>query len=108
VGVLIDTLKICYTTKDILYLSGRGADLHVAQLIPLPLTVSCSRKSKLVLVLHFWYRLNRVVPDKIQKAVNDCNSSSNNSSNVIDDLTATKDIRTVLTVAIISHALGLP
>ena len=29
----------------------RGADLHMAQLIPLPLTVSCSRKSKLVLVL---------------------------------------------------------
>ena len=24
---------------------GRGADLHIAQLIPLPLTISCSRKS---------------------------------------------------------------
>ena len=27
---------------------GRGADLHVAHLMPLPLTVSCSRKSRLV------------------------------------------------------------
>jgi len=27
---------------------GRGADLHMAQLIPLPLTVSCSRISRLV------------------------------------------------------------
>jgi len=37
----------------------QGADLHMDQLMPLPLTVSCYR-----LVLHFWYRLNRVVPDK--------------------------------------------
>jgi len=29
-----------------------GADLHMAQLMPLPLTVSC------------WYRLTRVVPEK--------------------------------------------
>jgi len=29
----------------------RGADLHMAELIPLPLTVSCSSKSRLVLVL---------------------------------------------------------
>jgi len=28
---------------------GRGADLHTAQLMPLPLTVSCSYKSRLVL-----------------------------------------------------------
>jgi len=27
----------------------RGADLHVAQLMPLPLTISCSSKSRLVL-----------------------------------------------------------
>jgi len=26
------------------YLSGRGADLHMAQRMPLPLTVSCSSK----------------------------------------------------------------
>jgi len=41
---------------------GRGADLHVAQLMPLPLTISCSNKSRLVLL--FWYRLTQVVPDK--------------------------------------------
>jgi len=39
----------------------RGADLHIAQLMPLPLTVS-SVKSRLV--LPFWYRLTRVVPEK--------------------------------------------
>jgi len=31
----------------------RGADLHIVQLIPLPLTVSFSSKSRLV--LPFWY-----------------------------------------------------
>ena len=35
-----------------------GADLHIAQLMPLPLTVS--RFSKIV----FWHRLTQVVPDK--------------------------------------------
>ena len=40
----------------------RGADFHMAQLMPLPLTVSCF--SKIRLVLPFWYQLNRVVPDK--------------------------------------------
>ena len=48
---------------------GQGADLHMTQLILLPLTVCCSRKSRLVLVLSFWYWLTRVVPDKIQRAV---------------------------------------
>ena len=38
---------------------GRGADLHMAQLMPLPLTISCSSKSRLV--LPFWYRLSWVV-----------------------------------------------
>jgi len=32
---------------------GRGADLHMAQLMPLPLTMSCSGKTRLV--LPFWY-----------------------------------------------------
>jgi len=36
----------------------QGADLHTAQLMPLPLTVSCFSKSKLV--LRFWYRLTQV------------------------------------------------
>ena len=40
----------------------RGADLHMAQPMPLPLTVSCS--SKIQIDLHFWYRLTRVVPVK--------------------------------------------
>jgi len=43
---------------------GWGADLHMAQLMPLPLTISCSSKSRLV--LPSWYWLTRVVPDKIQ------------------------------------------
>jgi len=34
---------------------GLGADLHMAQLMPLPLTISCSSKSRLV--LPFWCRL---------------------------------------------------
>ena len=36
----------------------RGADLHMAQLMPLPLTVSCFSK------IQIGYRLTRVVPDK--------------------------------------------
>jgi len=40
----------------------QGADLHLAQLMPLPLTVSCF--SKIQMVLPFWYWLTRVVPDK--------------------------------------------
>ena len=40
----------------------RDADLHTAQLMPLPLTVS--RFSKIQIFLPFWYRLTRVVPEK--------------------------------------------
>ena len=40
----------------------RGADLHMAQMMPLPLTVSGF--SKIQICLPFWYRLTRVVPDK--------------------------------------------
>ena len=40
----------------------RGADLHMAQLMPMPLTVSCF--SKIQIGFTFWYRLTRVVPDK--------------------------------------------
>ena len=39
-----------------------GADMHMAQLMPLPLTVSCF--SKIQLGLPFWYWLTRVVPEK--------------------------------------------
>jgi len=38
------------------------ADLHMAQLMPLPLTVSCF--SKIQIGLLFWYRLTWVVPEK--------------------------------------------
>ena len=51
---------------------GWGADLHVAQQMPLPLTISCSNKSRLVftfLVLAFWYLLTRVVRTNSKRAV---------------------------------------
>jgi len=38
----------------------QGADLHVAQLMPLPLTISCSSKFRLV------------GPDKIQEGLKTC------------------------------------
>ena len=40
----------------------RGADLHMAQLMSLPLTVSCF--SKIQIGFTFWYRLTWVVPEK--------------------------------------------
>jgi len=40
----------------------RGADLHMAQLMPLQLTISCF--SKIQIGFTFWYRLTWVVPDK--------------------------------------------
>ena len=46
-----------------------GADLQYTQWMPLPLTVSCFSKSRLVLtflVLSFWYLLTRVDPDIFQ------------------------------------------
>ena len=46
----------------------RDADLHTAQLMPLPLTVSCF--SKIQIGLPFRYRLTRVVPEK--KPLNGC------------------------------------
>jgi len=33
---------------------GQGADLHMAQLMPLPLAISCSSKSRLVLPSWFY------------------------------------------------------
>jgi len=51
---------------------SQGADLHMAQLMPLPLTTSCANESRLVLpswlcVLPFWCWLTRVVLDRIQE-----------------------------------------
>jgi len=40
----------------------QGADLHMAQLMQMPLTVSCF--SKIQTGLPFWYRLTWVVPEK--------------------------------------------
>jgi len=42
----------------------RGADLHMAQLMPLPQYSLSLASVKSRLVLHFWYWLTRVVPDK--------------------------------------------
>ena len=44
---------------------GHGGDLHMAQLMPLALTISCASKSRLV--LPFWCQLTQEVPDKIQE-----------------------------------------
>jgi len=37
-----------------LFCQGQGADLHMAQLMPLPLNISCSSKSRLVLPSWFY------------------------------------------------------
>jgi len=42
----------------------RGADLHTAQLMPLPLTVFCFSKILIGFYLSGWYQLPRVVPEK--------------------------------------------
>jgi len=48
-----------------------GADLHMIQLMPLhPKTSSSLASFKSRLVLPFWYRLTRVVPDKLLAAEN--------------------------------------
>ena len=47
-------------------LEVEGSKHCIAQQMPLPLTISCSSKSRLVLtflVLPFWYLLTRVDPD---------------------------------------------
>jgi len=46
----------------------------MAQLMPLPFTVSGSRKSRMVLLLPFWCWVtpdcqNQLIPDKIQRAI---------------------------------------
>jgi len=45
----------------------QGADLHMAQLMPLPLTFYCFSNIQtpvLVYIYDFWYRLTRVNPEK--------------------------------------------
>ena len=41
---------------------GQGTNLHMAQLMPPPLTIFCRSKSRLV--LPFWYQFICIVPDK--------------------------------------------
>jgi len=59
--------KIEWWDAGVVICLGQGEDLHMAQLMPLPLTIFCSSKPRLV--LPFWYRLTRVVPDKVQGAI---------------------------------------
>jgi len=40
------------------WLSGGGADLHIAHQMPLPLTISCSSTSRLVLTFLSWFYLS--------------------------------------------------
>jgi len=47
----------------VIYLE-QGADLHMAQLMPLPLKSLSLASVKSRLVLRFWYQLTWVVPDK--------------------------------------------
>ena len=42
----------------------RGADLHMAQLMPLPLTVSRFSKIQVGFTFLFWFRLTRIVSDR--------------------------------------------
>ena len=49
----------------------RGADLHMAQLMPVSLAVSCF--GKIQIGFTFWYQLTWVVPEK--GPLNGCNSS---------------------------------
>jgi len=60
----------------------RCADLHMSQLMPLPLTVSCSSRLKSRLVLPFWYRLTQVVLEK--RPLNGSSSSSSYVNQYID------------------------
>jgi len=58
-GICKQTLPVVF---GVVICLGRGADLHTAQLMPLPLTVTCF--SKIQTGLPFWYRLTWVVPEK--------------------------------------------
>jgi len=83
---------------------GWGSDLHIAHQMPLPLTISCSSKSRLVLpflVLPFWYLLTRAIEDKFQKSsktivcVCVCHVS-----NVLNVFTARRSASAVLAVVV--------
>ena len=63
-------LKTEWWDAGVVMCLGWGADLHMAQLMPLPLTISCSSKSRLV--LPFWCRLTQVVLEKIHRVLQPC------------------------------------
>jgi len=57
-----DALKTEWWDAGVVVCLGRGADLHMAQLMPLPLTITCFSKYRLV--SSFWYELTWVVLNK--------------------------------------------
>ena len=61
-GRALGPVKTEWCSAGIVICLELGADMLMAQLMPLPLTVSCF--SKIQLGLPFWYRLTRVVPEK--------------------------------------------
>jgi len=63
----IQPVKSEWWDANVVICLGQGADLHMVKQMSLPLTVSCSSKSRLV--LPFWYWLTWVVLDKIQRAI---------------------------------------
>jgi len=85
----------------VIYLQ-RGADLHMAQLMPLPLTVSCF--SKIQIGLTFWYQLTQVVPDK--RPVNGCVCSCKHEYTRGNYVTANHVPPTQCMIAT-SHILGI-
>ena len=64
----IRPVKIEWYGVDVAIWLEQGADLHMAQLMPLTLIVSCF--CKIQIGLPFWYRLTRVVPEK--RPLNGC------------------------------------
>ena len=57
---------------------GRGADLHMTQQMPLPLTISCSSKSRLF--LPFCYRLSDDSDNEDDSGEGEATGESGNSS----------------------------
>ena len=82
----------------------RGADLHMAQLMPLPLTISCSSKSRLVLPEWFCFSgtgLPRLSWKK--RLLNECSSSSSSSSSSKSMTHSQCDVRPTVTFRAIGH-----
>jgi len=67
---------------------GRGADLHMAKLMSLPLTLSCSSKSRLVLPSWFTFLVpaHPGRPGQSPGAVNGCSSNSITAADCIHEM----------------------